>query len=143
MTGRRITPSMVVAALALFAALGGSAFAVGSQSAKLGCTPGAAKAFITFDYDHVVGSVPQSFSNSAKLFSRKYTCNGKAPELRGTAGAIEVRFPGLPPGAAIATPVTANGGTSSVTVSVDGVYRVVTYDPSGNSATRGFTLVVF
>jgi len=39
--------------------------------------------------------------------------------------------------------VTANGGTSSVTVSVDGVYRVATYDPSGNSVTRGFTLVVF
>ena len=44
MIGRRITPSMVVAALALFAALGGSAFAVGAQTAKLGCTTGAAKA---------------------------------------------------------------------------------------------------
>jgi hypothetical protein len=143
MMGRRITPSMVVAAIALFAALGGSAFAVGTRTAKLGCTPGAAKAFVTFDYDHVVGAVPQSFSNAAKLFSRKYTCNGKAPELRGFSGGFEVRFPGLPAGAAVATPVTASGGTSSVTVSVDGVYRVVTYDPSGNSASRGFTLVVF
>ena len=93
MIGRRITPSMVVAALALFAALGGSAFAVGAQTAKLGCTNGAAKAFITFDYDHLVGAVPQSFSNAAKLFSRKYTCNGKAPELRGTSGAIVCTAP--------------------------------------------------
>jgi hypothetical protein len=142
MIGRRITPSMVVAATALFAALGGSAFAVGSQTAKLGCTAGAVKAFVTFDYEHSVGSIPQSFSNSPKLFSRKYTCNGRAPELRGVTGGFEVRFPGLPAGAAVANPVTTTGGTSSVTTSADGVYHVVTYDPSGNSASKGFTLVI-
>jgi hypothetical protein len=110
MIGRRITPSMVVAALALFAALGGSAFAIGTKSAKLGCAAGAAKAYVTFDADHFVGSFPQSFSNTTKLWARRYTCNGRAPEARGTSGGIEIRFPGVPAGAPIVSVMQSTGG---------------------------------
>jgi hypothetical protein len=142
MIGRRITPSMVVAALALFAALGGSAFAVGTKAAKLGCAAGAAKAYVAFDADHFVGSFPQSFSNNTKLWARRYTCNGRAPEARGTSGGIEIRFPGVPAGAPVVSVMQSTGGFASVTITNEGTYRVQTWDPGGNAAGRGFTLVI-
>src|SRR4051794_35890855 len=124
MIGRRITPSLVVAALALFVALGSSAFAVGTKTAKLGCAAGAAKAFVTFDADHFVGSFPQSFSSDSKLFARRYTCNGRAPVAPGTANGIEIRLPGVPAGAPVISVLAATGGFASVTVETDGTYRV-------------------
>src|SRR4051795_5694890 len=108
MIGRRITPSLVVAGLALFVALGGSAFAVGTRTAKLGCAAGAAKAYVTFDAEHFTGSFPQSFSSDPKLFARRYTCNGRTPQARGTSDGMEIRFPGVPAGAA-----RVSGGRSS------------------------------
>ena len=143
MIGRRITPSMVVAVVALFAALGGSAFAVGSHTAKLGCTPGAAKAYVTIDLEHFVGSFPQSFSSDPKLFARRYACNGRVPEVRGSKNSIDIRFPGLAPGAPVASTLTSTGGFASITIQSDGSYRVSTWDPTGNALGRGFTLVIF
>jgi hypothetical protein len=142
MIGRRMTPSMVVAVVALFAALGGSAFAVGTKTPKLGCAAGAAKAYVTFDADHFVGSFPQSFSNDTKLWARRYTCNGRAPEVRGTSSGVEVRFPGVPAGAPVVSVMQSSGGFASVTITNEGTYRVQTWDPSGNSTSRGFTLVI-
>jgi hypothetical protein len=142
MIGRRITPSLVVAALALFIALGGSAFAVGTKTSKLGCAAGAAKAFVTFDSEHFTGSFPQSFSSDSKLFARRYTCNGRAPVARGTANGFEIRFPGVPAGAPVVSVISSTGGFASVTVETDGTYRVQTWDPGGNSIGRGFTLVI-
>jgi hypothetical protein len=142
MIGRRVTPSMVVAVVALFAALGGSAFAVGNRSAKLGCTAGAAKAYITVDVEHFVGSFPQSFSSSPKLFARRYSCNGRAPEARGTPNGIEIRFPGLAAGAPVVGTLASTGGFASVSITNEGVYRIQTFDPGGNPTSRGFTLVI-
>ena len=143
MIARRISPAMVVAAAALFVALGGSALGVRSQGARLGCTTGAAKAYVTIDVDHFAGSFPQSFSSDAKLFSRRYSCNGRAPEARTVGGVVQVRFPGLARGAPVVSALTNAGGTASVSVTPEGIYRVATLDPSGNTVSRGFTLVVF
>jgi hypothetical protein len=142
MIGRRITPSLVVAAVALFVALGGSAFAVGTKTAKLGCAAGAAKAYVMFDADHFTGSFPQSFSSDPRLFARHYTCNGRTPEARGTANGIEIRLPGVPAGAPVISVLASTGGFASVTVETDGTYRVQTWDPNGNPTGRGFTLVI-
>jgi hypothetical protein len=142
MIGRRITPSMVVAALALFAALGGSAFAVGSRTAKLGCTNGAAKAYVTVDVEHLTGSFPTSYSSDAKWFSRRYSCNGRAAEIRGDKNFFYVRFPGLAPGAPISGSLTSTGGYTAISIQSDGSYKIGTWDSTGNPTARGFTLVI-
>jgi hypothetical protein len=142
MIGRRITPSMVVAAVALFAALGGSAFAVGSQTAKLGCVAGAVKAFVTIDVEHFTGAFPQTFSSDPKLFTRRYSCNGRGAEVRGDKNFFYVRFPGLPEGAPLAGTLTSTGGYAAISIQGDGSYKIGTWDSTGNPLARGFTLVI-
>jgi hypothetical protein len=102
MTGSRlsITPGTAIALVALFFALGGSAFAVGERIhgpavAQQRCTNGAVRgiATVTGDPSKGIANVPGQFSGAGILFSRKFNCTGRAVQVRRLEiGVYEVRF---------------------------------------------------
>jgi len=97
-----ITPGTAIAFVALFFALGGSAFAVGERIqspsvAQQRCTNGAVRgvATVTGDPSKGIANIPDQFSSSNVLFSRKFNCTGKAVQVRRLEiGVYEVRFVG-------------------------------------------------
>jgi hypothetical protein len=97
-----ITPGTAIALVALFFALGGSAFAVGERIqspsvAQQRCTNGAVRgvATVTGDPSKGIANIPDQFSSSNVLFSRKFNCTGKAVQVRRLEiGVYEVRFVG-------------------------------------------------
>jgi hypothetical protein len=125
-----VTPGTAVAVLALFFALGGSAFAVGERSqspsvAQQRCTNGAVRgvASVTGDPSKGMANIPDQFSSANALFSRKFNCTGKAVQVRRTdIGVYEVRFIGN-----AAPTIVANGiGLFSASVETigPGTFRV-------------------
>src|SRR4051794_40758844 len=103
---RRPSPSLVVAMLALFVALGGSAIAIDKAVPVTRCGNGALKAYASLNLDQFAGAFPTAFSSRADLFERRWQCNGRAAEVRLAGdGVYEVRFPGL---GATAGTVTVN-----------------------------------
>jgi hypothetical protein len=131
-TGRRLTisPATVVSLVALFFALGGSAFAVGeriqaSSAVQQRCANGAVRgiAAVTGDPSKGMANLPDQFSSTANLFSRKFNCSGKAIQVRRTAiGVYELRFVGN-----AAPSVVANGiglFSASVETIAPGTFRI-------------------
>ena len=98
-----ITPATVLALVALFFALGGSAFAVGERIqgpsvAQQRCANGAVRgiATVTGIASQGIANVPDKFTSAGNLFSRKFNCTGKAVQVRRVeAGVFEVRFVGI------------------------------------------------
>lgn len=150
--GRRLTftPATALALLALFFALGGSAFAVGERLhaasvAQQRCANGAVRgvAVVTGDPTKGIANVPDKFSGAAVLFGRRFNCTGKGVQVRRTGiGVYEVRFVGNAAPTALAGGFF--GGYAGVDPVRDGVFRVSVF-PSGKSdpEDRGFTIVVF
>ena len=125
-----ITPGTAIALLALFFALGGSAFAVGERMQSLSvaqqrCTNGAVRGFasVTGDPSKGMANIPDQFSSANVLFTRKFNCTGKPVQVRRLEiGVYEVRFVGNAGGT-----VLANGlGLFSATVELlaPGHFRV-------------------
>ena len=84
-----VTPGTAIALVALFFALGGSAFAVGERIqspsvAQQRCTNGAVRgiAAVTGDPSQGMANIPDQFSSANNLFSRKFNCTGKAVQVR-------------------------------------------------------------
>jgi hypothetical protein len=145
MKNRLANPSLAVAALALFVALGGSALAVTAKKKPplTACANGTVKGYATFDLDQVSGSLASSFTSDGRWFKTRYSCTGAAAEIRDAGGnSIEIRFPGVSISAATASIYSGgNRGSADVTFSADTVH-VYTIDGSGNSAQRGFSVIV-
>lgn len=124
------TPGTAIALVALFFALGGSAYAVGERIqgpsvAQQRCANGAVRgvASVTGDPSKGIANLPDQFSGANVLFSRKFNCTGKAVQVRRTGiGVYEVRFVGN-----AAPSVVASGiglfSASVETISV-GTFRV-------------------
>jgi hypothetical protein len=148
---RHLSPSLVISALALFFALGGSAFAVKERSAAFQkrCATGAVKgiAIVTGDPTKSVADLPTDYSSSARLFGARWSCSGGAVQVRRVGNdAIDVRFPGNAAGTGIATPYGGSVATASVQRRPDGAFRVILGErqPAGDLQQRqiAFTLVV-
>ncbi len=84
-----ITPGTAIALVALFFALGGSAFAVGERIqspsvAQQRCTNGAVRGFasVTGDPSKGMANLPDKFSSANVLFTRKFNCTGRAVQVR-------------------------------------------------------------
>ena|SRR5260221_8298406 len=126
----RPTPATVLAAAALFFALGGSALAVShAVRPQARCANGAVRgiAAVTGDPSKGMANIPDQFSSSRVLFSRTFNCTGGAPEVRRISiGVYEVRFPGNP--AASAT-VSGSGAETWLTPMPGGVFRVGLHVP--------------
>jgi hypothetical protein len=129
-SGHTFTPSTAIAVLALFFALGGSAFAVGermqaSSVAQQRCSNGAVRgiASVTGDPSQGMANVPDQFSSSNILFARKFNCTRKPVQVRRLEiGVYEVRFVGNG-----ATSIVASGigqFSASVETVSPGTFRV-------------------
>lgn len=132
-----IRPGTAIAVLALFFALGGSAFAVGERvhataASQQRCAQGAVRAVA-----HVTGgpsgvaNIPGNFSGANALFARKFNCTGRATQVRRLGiGIYEVRFVGN------AAPNAIANGVAGVQASADslggGTFRVNVY-PAGRN----------
>jgi hypothetical protein len=126
--GRRPSPALVISALALFFAIGGSAFAVGQRVgvAQPRCANGAVKAFAYVSGDPTQGiqNLAETFTSNPKVFKANFNCSGKAVQVRRVRDVFEVRFPGT---AVRAVTVTSAGGVAgawSATPQPDGSFRI-------------------
>lgn len=128
--GYSLTPGTAIALVALFFALGGSAFAVGERiqgpsAAQQRCANGAVRgiATVTGDPSKGIANLSDQFSGANPLFSRKFNCTRKPVEVRRTGiGIYEVRFVGNS-----APSVVANGlgeFSASVETVSPGTFRI-------------------
>ena len=100
---RRITPATAIALVALFFALGGSAFALGDRiqspfANQKRCANGSVRgiAVVTGQAGAGIANVPDRFTPAASYFARRFNCTGKAIQLRRVeTGVFEVRFVGI------------------------------------------------
>ncbi len=129
-----VTPTTAVSVLALFLALGGSALAVGERVqapwvAQQRCANGAVRgiAGVVGEPGKGMANLPDAFSSSGALFSRRFNCTGRAVQVRRTGiGVYEVRFVRN-----AATTIVANGigqFTASVETISPGTFRVRVQD---------------
>jgi hypothetical protein len=128
----RPSPALVVAALALFVALGGSAFAV-SQAAQPRCATGSVRgiAAVTGIPSAGMGNIPGQFSSNPAFFSRRFNCVGGATQVRRVnTGTYEVRFPGNRAQTAMAS--AAVGFYTSVAAVPGGAFQVAIYSAGHN-----------
>jgi hypothetical protein len=143
------TPGTAIALIALFFALGGSAYAVGERiqtpfAAQPRCANGAVRgiAVVTGIASQGIANFPDSFTSSGNLFGRKFNCTGRAVQARRVqTGTFEVRFVGISGGSAIAN--ATGDAFASVQAGPNGVFSVVVH-PAGRDdrADLPFTIVV-
>jgi hypothetical protein len=125
----RLSPATVIATVALFFALGGSAIAVSDAvRPQARCQNGAVRGFVnvTGDPSKGIANFPSQFTSARALIPRGFNCAGAAPQVRRTVtGTFEVRFPG-----GTGTTAFASSAQGHATVElVGGVFKVVIYKP--------------
>ena len=129
MRPRRPSPGTVLAGLALFFALGGSAVAVSHVvKPQPRCANGAVRGIAAVTGGSAgVANLPDQFSSSKTLFSRSFNCSGGPVEVRRVSrGVYEVRFPGNSASSAI---VSGAGAESWVTPMPGNVFQVGLHVP--------------
>ena len=144
-----ITPGTAIALIALFFALGGSAFAVGERTqspsvAQQRCAYGAVRgiAVVTGIASQGIANLPGNFTGAGNFFGRKFNCTGKAVQARRVeAGVFEVRFAGISGASAVGS--ATGDAVATVQAAPGGVFRVVMH-PAGrdDKVDLPFTLVV-
>ena len=131
----RITPSTVLAALALFFALGGSAIAVrDAVRPQARCAPGAVRGYIAVNGDPTKGiaNIGDQFTSAKPEVGARFNCAGGAPQARRVAtGVYEVRFPGN--GAQVPM-VSAPAAETTVGAVGPGTFRVGLWVPGRQDA---------
>jgi hypothetical protein len=131
----RITPTTVIALLALFFALGGSAVAVTEAvRPQARCAPGAVRGFISVNGDPAKGiaNIGDQYTSARPAVGVRFNCAGAAPQARRVnTGVYEVRFAGN--GAQVAL---ASAGLAETTVAAlgGGVFRVSLWVPGRQDA---------
>jgi hypothetical protein len=143
----RVAPGTAIALVALFFALGGSAWAVGTRGSdseaavQRACSQGTVRgvARVTGGPSGAA-NIPGAFTGGKALFERRFNCTGRAVQVRRLGiGVYEIRFVGNPAPNAIAS------GGSGVQASADrvgaGLYRVSVY-PSGRADPADLSFLV-
>jgi hypothetical protein len=129
---RRPSPALVLSGIALFFAIGGSAFAVGQRlgAAQPRCANGAVKGFavVTGDPKKGIDNIPGDFASAAVLFRARFNCTGQPVEVRRLPGSdgFAVRFRGVAVRAAVASVFANVPGAATVTTLPDGSIQVIT-----------------
>jgi hypothetical protein len=141
----RVTPSTVLAALALFFALGGSAIAVrDAVRPQARCAPGAVRGYIAVNGDPTKGiaNIGDQFTSAKPEVGARFNCVGGAPQARRVAtGVYEVRFPGN--GAQVPM-VSAPAAETTVGAVGPGTFRVGLWVPGRQDAVdTPFAVAVF
>lgn len=146
MSRPRISPALVVSLLALFFALGGTAFAIGTRVAPQGkCQQGAVRglAQVTGIPDHGPANIPDHYTaNSAQYFGKHFNCGGAIQVKRTDTGTFYVKFAGNAAKAAIASAWGPDPAGAAVNLQPDGSFQV---NVGSHSAPEdeAFTIVVF
>jgi hypothetical protein len=144
-----LTPGTAIAVLALFFALGGSAFAVGQHAqstavAQQRCANGAVRGIATVTGTSAgMANIGDKFTGAGNLFSRKFNCTGKAVQVRRVdVGVYEVRFVGISGASAVGSAVS-DDAYATVRNGAGGAF-VVTMHPAGRDdrAELAFTVIV-
>jgi hypothetical protein len=143
------TPGTVIALIALFFALGGSAYAVGDRiqgptAVQARCGNGSVRgvAVVTGISSQGIANLPGTFTSGRTYFGRKYNCSGKAVLARRVEmGVFEVRFVGVSGGSAVAS--ASNDAYATVQTGPNSTFSVVVH-PAGRDdrADLPFTIVV-
>lgn len=144
-----ITPGTALGLIALFFALGGSAFAVGeriqgSSVAQQRCTNGAVRgvASVTGVPSQGIANIPDKFTSAGNLFSRKFNCTRKAVQVRRVeTGVFEVRFVGVSGASAVGS--ATGDAFATVEPAAGGAFKI-TMHPAGRDdrVDLPFTIVV-
>ena len=148
---RRPSPALVIGAVALFFAIGGSAFAVGQRVgvAQPRCANGAVKgfAYVTGDPSLGIQNMLESFSSNAKLFGARFDCAGAAVLVRRDRDTFVIKFNGVAGRTALVSGIGVNPQTMTVTALPDGSYRITPIHAGDPAFTLGpehqFAVVVF
>jgi hypothetical protein len=133
----RLSPSVVLSSLALFFALGGSAFALRTGDAKVRCPVGAprAVAYVTGAPNVGPGDLPNDWSGAANLFGYRWSCAGPVQVRKSKHGfGFDIRFPGNPGKVAVATAASDTTLAVSVAPQPDGSFHVSTAGDVPNSS---------
>jgi hypothetical protein len=144
----RPSPATAIALLALFFALGGSAFAVNSAvRPQARCADGAVRgvAVVTGEPGKGMANLPDAFTSSAAAFAKKFNCAGGATQVRRVSlGVYEVRFVGNPAAAAIVSSASTKS-FAAVAGLGGGTFRVGVYPPTADqsSVDAPFVVVAF
>jgi hypothetical protein len=152
LSAHRPSPALVISAIALFFAIGGSAFAVGERLgvAQQRCVSGAVKGFAYVTGDPTVGiqNMSEAYSSSPKLFSSRFNCAGATVQVRRVQDAFQIKFNGIVARSAVVSGVGVNPQTMTVTALPDGSYRITPIRPPGSMSFQlgpehQFVVVVF
>ncbi|HEV2592549.1 MAG TPA: hypothetical protein VGU02_11715 [Gaiellaceae bacterium] len=146
MSKLRIRPALVVSLLALFFALGGSAFALTKKPApQPRCAQGAVRgiADVTGQTNKGPANIPDQYTSTAGYFARQFSCSGGGVQVRRlTRGVYDVRLPGNAATSAVASAHGAEGSAAAVQRADDGSFHVTVGYP-GQLEDDGFTIVIF
>ena len=134
----RPSPALAVAAVALFFAIGGSAFAVVGRAevARSRCSPGAIRgiAEVTGDPSKGIANMSGKFSTSSVLFGYRWNCGGGAIAVRQERFGFDVMFAKNGARVGLGTAVAVDGGAVAVSRNLDGSFHVAPAGdvPNGN-----------
>ena len=144
-----IKQSTAIALIALFFALGGSAFAVGERIqspsvAQQRCANGAIRgiATVTGIPSQGIANLPDQFTSANSYFARKFNCTGKGVQARRVGfGVFEVRFVGISGASAVGSAVSDDA--YAVVRNGSGGSFIVSMHPAGRDdpADMPFTLI--
>jgi hypothetical protein len=147
---RRPSPALVLSAVALFFAIGGSAFAVGERlgAAQPKCANGSVKgfAFVRGDPHQGIHNLPQTFTSDPKVFGAAFNCTGRPVQVKREGNLFQIRFPGTAGRLAIATGAGPDAGQFWATALPDGSWQITRQGPVGSNdlgAQSQFLIVVF
>ena len=145
-----VSPATVLAGLALFFALGGSAFAVGTHlqdaaAAQERCATGAVRGIAAVYGDPSAGivNIGDQFTSARKVFRHTFNCSGRAVQVRRiSSGVFEVRFVGNAAQSAVGSSV--DDAYADVETTGTGTFKVSVH-PAGRDdlSDRAFTVVAF
>jgi hypothetical protein len=126
----RLNPTTVVAGLALFLALGGSAAALSQARPQARCAEGAVRGIAAVSGGAGgIANIPDRFTGSKSLFSHSFNCSGGQTQVRRLGmGVYEVRFAGNRAGIGL---VSAGGAQATIQREGDG-FRIGLYAPGRN-----------
>jgi hypothetical protein len=148
----RPSPALVISTIALFFAVGGSAFAVGQRVgvAQQRCANGSVKGYAYVTGDPAVGiqNMSESYSTNPRLFSARFDCAGAAVQVRRVHEGFQIKFNGIVARSAVVSGVGVNPQTMTVTALPDGSYRIMPIHPPGGASfeigpEHQFAVVVF
>lgn len=130
------TPAVAISLTALFFALGGTAFAVGSKSSpQPRCAPGAVRGVAVTSTSFDLSTLSGSYSDVSRAFAYRWSCTGGKILIRkSSSGGVDIRFVGNPAAAAVVS--SAADGTpyaGSVSRSPDGSFHVTLGGSNGGT----------